>query len=111
VKDEAHYIQEKILAHAPHIQNAIGQFDLAQYISFIHACDALIAASTGPLHIAAALEKHAIGLYPPERPINPERWGPIGKKSVYFKGNGDYMEGIGPEIIATYLDQTWKSNT
>lgn len=111
VKDEELYIQTKILAHAPHIQNAVGQFDLSQYVSFIHACDALIAASTGPLHIAAALEKHAIGLYPPERPINPERWGPIGKKSVYFTGSGDYMEGIGPEIIATYLDQTWKLNT
>ena len=50
-----------------------------EFISFINLCDVLVAASTGPLHIAAALGKKAIGLYSPRRPIHPGRWAPVGK--------------------------------
>jgi heptosyltransferase-3 len=56
-----------------------GKFQLAELISFIDSCDALVAASTGPLHIAAALGKHAFGLYSPKRPIHPGRWSPLGE--------------------------------
>lgn len=111
VPQEEQEIQSKILSQAPHIQNAVGKLTLEQYIALIQACDALVAASTGPLHIAAALEKHAIGLYPTEASINPKRWGPLGKKAVSFVGNGDYMEGIDPKTIAKHLDQLWKFNT
>ena len=44
----------------------------------------LVAASTGPLHIAAALGKKAIGLYAPMRPIHPARWKPIGSNAQYL---------------------------
>ena len=40
-----------------------GKLSLQQYISFINAANGLVAASTGPLHIAAALNKKAIGLF------------------------------------------------
>lgn len=56
-----------------------GKLSLQQFIAFINHCDALVAASTGPLHIAAALNKKAIGLFSPKRPIHPGRWMPIGK--------------------------------
>lgn len=56
-----------------------GKLTLDEFISFINLCDALVAASTGPLHIAAALGKKAIGLYSPKRPIHPGRWAPVGK--------------------------------
>jgi heptosyltransferase III len=64
--------------------NLTGKLNLSQFISFIHACDALVAASTGPLHIAAALGKNAIGLFSPKRPIHPGRWMPIGKNAHYL---------------------------
>ena len=57
---------------------------LRQFIAFINHCDILIAASTGPLHIAAAVGKRAIGLFAPMRPIHPERWKPIGKQAHYL---------------------------
>jgi heptosyltransferase III len=38
----------------------------------------LVACSTGPLHIAAALGKKAIGIFPPIRPMHPQRWQPVG---------------------------------
>lgn len=68
----------------PNVHNFTGKFTLSQYIEFIAACDGLVAASTGPLHIAAALRKHAIGIYAPMRPIHPGRWMPVGEKAKYF---------------------------
>lgn len=63
------------------INNITGRMPLAQFIAFISHCDALVAASTGPLHIAAALGKKAVGLFSPRRPIHPGRWTPVGKKA------------------------------
>jgi ADP-heptose:LPS heptosyltransferase len=67
-----------------HVHDITGKFTLPQFISFINACDGLIAASTGPLHIASMLGKRAIGLYAPMRPIFPMRWKPIGKQADYL---------------------------
>lgn len=61
-----------------------GQLSLKQFISFINQSDALVAASTGPLHIASALGKKAIGLFAPMRPIHPGRWMPVGEKANYL---------------------------
>jgi ADP-heptose:LPS heptosyltransferase len=61
-----------------HVVDVTGKFGLDELIAFIDSCDALVAASTGPLHIAAAMGKHAFGLYSPKRPIHPDRWRPVG---------------------------------
>ena len=53
-------------------------------ISFINNCHGLVACSTGPLHIAAALGKYALGIYPPMKPIDPGRWAAIGKRTKIF---------------------------
>lgn len=66
------------------ITDLTGQMSLSGLISFIAASDGLIAASTGPLHIAAALKKVTIGLYAPMRPIHPGRWAPLGEKATYI---------------------------
>ncbi|MFH1994411.1 MAG: glycosyltransferase family 9 protein [Nitrospinota bacterium] len=65
------------------ITDLTGKLTLAELISFINAADGLIAASTGPLHIASALGKVAVGLYAPMRPIHPGRWAPIGARSSF----------------------------
>ena len=61
-----------------------GKLQLGELITFIGLADGLVAASTGPLHLAAALGKFAIGIYPPMRPIHPGRWAPLGSKASYF---------------------------
>lgn len=61
-----------------------GTMNLSELISFINACDGIVAASTGPLHIAAALGKHTIGIYPPIKPMDPTRWAPLGNKATYL---------------------------
>ncbi len=61
-----------------------GKMTLEQYIHFIRDADALVAGSTGPLHIAAALGITAIGLYAPMFPIHPGRWMPLGSKAHHL---------------------------
>ena len=70
-----------------HVTDITGKLNLAEFIAFINSADALVAASTGPLHIASALGKTAIGLFAPMRPIHPGRWQPIGDKAHFLVVN------------------------
>jgi heptosyltransferase III len=94
-----------------------GAMPLDQFISFIDKCDGLVANSTGPLHIAAALGKDALGIFVPMRPIHPGRWAPIGPKTHVFVINKfcvdckkdklfcKCMQDIKPEWIKATLDK------
>lgn len=64
------------------VVNITGKFSLPEFISFIKHADFLVASGTGPLHIAAACDIGAIGIFPPLKPIHPGRWKPIGKNAV-----------------------------
>jgi heptosyltransferase III len=66
------------------MKDITGIFSLGHLIAFIAAADGLVAASTGPLHIASALGKVAIGIYPPIKPMDPGRWAPVGKNASYL---------------------------
>ena len=65
-----------------HIIDMTGKFTLTEFISFMAGCQALVAASTGPLHLAGALGLQAIGLYPAPYPINAKRWGSLGPNTT-----------------------------
>jgi ADP-heptose:LPS heptosyltransferase len=65
----------------PDVDNIVGKLSLEQFIDFIENADGLIANSTGPLHLAAMLGIHALGLFPTGQVISPSRWAPLGKKA------------------------------
>ena len=69
------------------VTDITGRMNLDEFIAFIAQCQGLVANSTGPLHIAAALGKDAYGIYPPMRPIHPGRWAPLGAKAKVFVTN------------------------
>jgi len=69
------------------VTDITGKMSLPEFISFIAHCDGVVACSTGPLHIAAALGKDALGLYAPLHSIRPQRWGPVGKNAEVFVVN------------------------
>lgn len=76
---EAEFFRSQI----PNQENIIdlsGQMTLDELIAFIAACDCLVAASTGPLHIAGVTGIHAIGLFQEKRPIHSGRWQPLGNQ-------------------------------
>ena len=82
-KEEGEMMKDLIDKY-PRIHDLTGKLTLPEFIAFIDSCDSFVAASTGPLHIAAALGKKTIGLYAPMRPIHPGRWAPIGKNASYL---------------------------
>ena len=51
------------------IINLSGKLNLAELLAFISKSSGVIAASTGPLHMAAGSGVKALGLYSPKRPI------------------------------------------
>ncbi len=63
------------------IVNACGDLTLHELIGLISGVQAVVAASTGPLHIAAALGVHCVGLYVARRPLHAGRWGALGKEA------------------------------
>ncbi len=77
-------LQRQIEKWGSAVTDITGKMPLSQFIAFIHRADGLVAASTGPLHIAAALGKAAVGLYAPMRPIHPGRWSPLGPRAGYL---------------------------
>lgn len=77
-KEEAARYRGSLPLELEHVIDAGGQLDLEELMMLIGSCDAMVAASTGPLHIAAALGLKAVGLFSMRRPIFPARWAPIG---------------------------------
>lgn len=77
-----------------------GQLSLPQLVAFIAAADGLVAGSTGPLHVAAALGRHALGLYPPIRPMHPGRWAPLGPHAGFMVFDKPMCEDCRPQPAA-----------
>lgn len=105
------------LMGADNVVDISGIMSLQQFVSFINATDGLIAASTGPLHIAAALGKRALGIYPPIKPMHPGRWMPLGINADYIVQPDDCsdcknggachcMLDLSPELVAQNLATT-----
>jgi heptosyltransferase III len=83
-KDEKFLIQDFLIAHSDKTIDMTGNLNLNELISSISLSDGLVAASTGPLHIAAASGIFALGLYAPMKPIFPKRWKPVGKNAHFI---------------------------
>ncbi|MBI5218935.1 MAG: glycosyltransferase family 9 protein [Bacteroidia bacterium] len=82
--DEGKIISGFLEKYQSEITDLTGKFDLRELIGFINSTDGMVAASTGPLHIAAALGKYALGIYAPMKPIYPKRWAPVGLNAEYL---------------------------
>ncbi len=96
----------------------------SQLVSLIAHADGLVASGTGPLHIAAALGIHALGLFPRRASIDARRWHPLGVKgeSLQMAGSCAFLRqdceqgagrhncrcmlGITPERVAARV-RTW----
>lgn len=61
--------------------DSTGKLSIDQLIWLIQNASALVACSTGPLHIAGFVDTKAIGLFVPRIPIHPGRWKPLGTLS------------------------------
>lgn len=71
-----------LLPKDPMCFDSTGKLTIDQLIWLIKNATALVACSTGPLHIAGFLNTKAIGLFSPKIPIHPGRWKPLGHNST-----------------------------
>lgn len=83
-ENEGIEIRKNLLTNHPEVIDLTGKLDFEQLIAFISRADGLVAASTGPLHIAAALGRRAVGLFPSIRPMHAGRWAPLGTHATYL---------------------------
>jgi ADP-heptose:LPS heptosyltransferase len=101
--------QQPEILSLSHVYDATGKLNLEQLIHLISRADGLLACSTGPLHIAAALGKHALGIYPPIRPMHPGRWAPLGTKAqvlVLEKNCGDCRRSQNCHCIQSFSPES-----
>lgn len=86
------------------VRSVMGKYSLAEFIEFLSCCDGLVAASTGPLHLASILGLHTLGLFPPQRPMNPMRWMQIGARVSFltFPKRGG-MKDLLPERVKSKI--------
>jgi ADP-heptose:LPS heptosyltransferase len=68
--------------------NMCGQLNLKGLLQILAHASLVIAASTGPLHLSAALGTKTLGLYVPRKGMGPDRWGPIGVNAYYLNAIG-----------------------
>ncbi len=86
-EQEGEEIKKSQLPYHDNVIDLTGKMSLSELCFFIAQADALIACSTGPLHLAAAAGIAAIGIYPPIKPMHPGRWAPIGKNAWFLVKN------------------------
>ncbi len=84
VEKEKQFVQTIIDGLNKPVINLAGNLPLGQFISLLKHADGIVANATGPLHLGAALGIHALGIYPPIKPIDPGRWAPLGLKAEVF---------------------------
>ena len=60
------------------LRSIAGRTDLRTLAAVLGMASVVVANSTGPLHLAAAVGTPVVGLYPGKRIMSPRRWGPIG---------------------------------
>jgi heptosyltransferase-3 len=107
-------LMESLFRDHPSVTDLTGRLSLGELIAFLARVDGLVAASTGPLHLASALGIYALGIYPPIRPMHPGRWGPVGPPAEVFVRPGDCaacrqtadctcMRGIAPQLLGARL--------
>jgi heptosyltransferase III len=78
-----------------------GKLNLRELMILIDNSSLFISNSTGPIHIAGALNKNVIGFYPNQIPMNETRWKPLSDNTVILKPDGisDDMSEIKPEKV------------
>jgi len=99
------------------IYNTCGILSLRELMVLIDSSKLFISNSTGPLHIAGALNKNIISFFPNSAPMNAKRWGPLSSNAVVInptassetKSNkADDMAEIRPQKILEEINKIIK---
>ncbi len=86
-KNEKEICQKLVVNES--VKNFAGKYLLKELTALINKTDVFVSNSTGPIHIAAALNKFSIGFYPHLTACLPKRWGPYSNKSNIYMPESD----------------------
>lgn len=96
-----------------------GRTPLPVLAAMLAAARVVVAGSTGPLHLAAALGTAVVGLFPPLRDAAPARWAPWSRRAVVLEAPAppcprctesacaawDCMAAIAPEAVSAHVER------
>ena len=103
IEEEQKTISEIIssVSKKDRVINLAGKINLRELMIIIDNSGLFISNSTGPIHIAGALNKNIIGFYPNQIPMNETRWRPLSDNAVILKplGISDNMSDIKVENV------------
>lgn len=88
-----------VAAACPTAIDTCGSLGLAELIGLLQSSRALVANSTGVLHVAAACGIPVVGLYPSTPAISRFRWGPLSPHATVLDAVGDDMTTIALETV------------
>lgn len=106
---DKHYLEPLLVKDdAVDKMDTVGKLSLDQLISLMQASDGLVAGSTGPLHMAAALGINTLGFYQSDVAVF-KRWAAVGKSVTLLQGKtaciGDKAERICPCVESIGTEQ------
>lgn len=83
------------------ITSIAGETGLRTLAAVLEKTELVIANSTGPLHLAAAVGTAVVGLYPNHPVMSPRRWGPLGEHHIVITPDGSQpMSTISPSEVS-----------
>lgn len=88
-------IPEELRNHDDIIYPNVGKSLRDSFLTF-SALDVLISASTGPMHVAAALKVKTISMFCPMTACSPKLWGPLGNESRIILPEENYCSKLCP---------------
>jgi ADP-heptose:LPS heptosyltransferase len=68
----------------PQLVNLVGELDLAQLGLLLRQASVFVGPSTGPMHLATALDTPVVTLFSPVQVQHPRRWGPYHARGTTF---------------------------
>lgn len=67
------------------VTNLMGRLSLGEFVDLIKDVDGLVAASTGPIHVASLFSTPTLGLFPKQENIGPKVWRPRGENASFLE--------------------------
>jgi heptosyltransferase III len=65
-----------------HVHDSSGRLDMPQLAALLQRAAAVVACSTGPLHLASALGTPTLGLFAPRKGLGMDRWAALGARAT-----------------------------
>lgn len=85
----------------------INDLSIKEFAALCKMAKLFVSNSTGPIHIAAAVETFCVGFYSPVRQESAIRWAPYTDKKKIFSpeedSSGDVMDKIKPEEVKNFI--------